>query len=93
MLAEVIQSAAFLVVAIAILIAVVRGVRRLSIAIGRVHLVAEEVNRAVNNVSPGTPRLVERVADIGDKLDQHIRETHGRFDRLEDFVTQPRKGL
>ena len=86
-----IQAVALLVMAVALLVGVVRGVRRLSVAIGKVHVVAEEVNRAVNHVEPGSPTLVQKVTKIGDRLEEHVAETNVRLDRIEDHITKPRK--
>lgn len=86
-----IQACALLVLAVALLVGVIRGMRRLSVAIGNVHVVAEEVNRAVNNVGKDAPTLVQRVTRIADRLDEHVVETNVRLDRIEDHITKPRK--
>lgn len=80
-----------LIVATALLVLVIKGFKRLEAKVGNVHLVAEQVNAAVNNVGVDQPTLRNVVVKISEKLDDHIVETGARLDRIEDYITKPKK--
>lgn len=87
-LPSILQSAALLVLAVAVLVIAVRGFKRLEASIGRVRVVADAVNAAVNNVGDGEPTLRQVVVGIDQRLQQHDR----RLDRIEDHITRPKGG-
>lgn len=91
MIADILQAASTLVAAIALLVIAIRGFRRLEAKVGNVHVVAEQVNAAVNNVGEGHPTLRNVVVKIGERLDEHIAESSARLDRIEDHITKPKK--
>jgi len=88
-LAEIIYATAAFIVAVGFLIGVIRGYRRLEAKVGKVHLVAEAVNAAVNNVQPGEPSLRNVVVGIGERLDLHVLDTNQRLEKIEDHLTNP----
>jgi hypothetical protein len=89
-LASVIQAIAFVIVATALLVIAIRGFRRVEASIGKVHVVADAVNAAVNNVGDGEPTLRQVVVGIDERLCRHITDTGARLDRIEDHITKPK---
>lgn len=89
---DLLQSAAVLVMACAFFVLAWRGVRRLEARIGQVHVVADAVNAAVNNVGSDSPTLRQVVVGIGDKLDRHVVDTQQRLDQIEELITRPKRG-
>lgn len=89
-LPDILQSLALLVLAVAFFVLVWRGVRRLEARIGQVHVVAEAVNSAVNNVGAGEPTLRQVVVSISDRLDRHVHTTGARLDQIEELITRPK---
>lgn len=84
-----ISSGPNLIIAISLLIIAIRGFRRLEAKVGGVHIVAEQVNKAVNNVGDGEPTLRNVVVQIGQRLDTHISESNVRLERIEEYITRP----
>lgn len=89
-LPDLIQSLALLVLALAFFVLAWRGLRRLEARVGAVHVTAEAVNRAVNNVGEGEPTLRQVVVGIGERLDRHVADSSARLDQIEDLITRPR---
>jgi hypothetical protein len=89
-LPDLIQSVALLVLAAAFFVLAWRGLRRLEARVGQVHVTAEAVNRAVNNVGVGEPTLRQVVVGIGERLDRHVVDTTLRLEQIEELVTRPR---
>jgi len=90
-IADILSAAGTFILAVAILVIAIKGFRRLEAKVGNVHVVAEQVNAAVNNVGVDQPTLRNMVVKIGERLDDHVVETNSRLDRIEDHITKPRK--
>ena len=86
---ELISASSSVLVALAILVMAIRGFRRLEAKVGGVHVVAEQVNRSVNNVLPGEKPLRAVVNDMAARLDEHVVESNVRLTRIEEHLTKP----
>lgn len=88
MIADILMSTAAVIVATALLIMAVKGFRRIEASIGQIRLVAEQIDKAVNNVGPNEPPLRQLVAKLVEQFDQHVRETDERLARIENTVAK-----
>jgi hypothetical protein len=80
-----------ILITLALLIIAIRGFRRIEAKVGSVHVTAEAVNRAVNNVPADSPTLRQMVCDISSRLEEHITQTNDRFDKIEEHITNPER--
>jgi uncharacterized protein YoxC len=90
-------AVAALILAMAVAVAIVRRqFTRLDAKVGDLHVTAEAVNKAVNNVPHGAKSLLDKIDDLHSKQDSFIAETEewrqtvdDRLTRIEDHITRP----
>lgn len=88
MIADILMSSAAVIVATSLLVMAVKGFRRIEASIGQIRLVAEQIDKAVNNVGPNEPPLRALVAQLVARFDEHVRETDERLARIENTVAK-----
>jgi hypothetical protein len=88
MIADVLMSTAAIIVSIALLVMAVKGFRRIEASVGQIKVVAEQIDKAVNNVGPNEPPLRALVAQLVARFDDHVRETDERLARIENEVAK-----
>jgi hypothetical protein len=88
--ADILMSTAAVILSVAVLVMAFKGFKKLEANVGQVKIVAEAVNKAVNNVGPTEPTLRSMVQSIGTRLDLHISETDVRLGRIENEIVKKR---
>lgn len=85
------MSSAAVILSISVLVMAFKGFKRLEANVGQVKIVAEQVNKAVNNVGPNEPTLRSIVNGMSHKLEAHVDDTDLRLTRIENEIGLLRK--
>lgn len=91
MMADILMSTAAVIVSISLLVMAVKGFRRIEANVGQIKFMAEQIDKAVNNVPAGEPPLRSLVVQLLQRFDLHVQETEERLSRIENQIAKVKK--